>query len=481
MVLEEYAARTANPRRMHILPDQPRRAVGVIRVSKVGKRALKGEERFVSPREQQAKLSEWCQAQGIQLVTVREELDVSGKRPLEKRPGLLPAIEDVERGAADMVIVAYFDRLVRSLRVQADILDRVEKAGGQVVALDAGRISNATAAQWLNATVLGMMADYHVRVTREKTDVAKRDAVDRGVPPFPNIPPGYVRGTDGRLVVVEEHRDLIARVFKMRAGGASLTQCRLFLSANGIERSYRATQTMFANRLYLGEIHFSDMVNLQAHEPLVDRELFVKAGERVEKRGRPAKSDRLLARLGVLVCRSCGARLTAATVWNHTKGHSNRRRYAIYRCGMPGDCPSPVTISATLVEQAVEDAVRRQLEADRGTGTASLEQELRDAAALVELTQKRLKNAILLLSGDDLDNIEAAQEQLSQHRARAREATELYERLQASTDSLTVLSATHDWDKLTMNEKRALIRAVLPRVEIAPACEVGSRIHWPAS
>ena len=34
MVLEEYAARTANPRRMHILPDQPRRAVGVIRVSK---------------------------------------------------------------------------------------------------------------------------------------------------------------------------------------------------------------------------------------------------------------------------------------------------------------------------------------------------------------------------------------------------------------------------------------------------------------
>lgn len=480
MVLQEYAERAATPRRMHILPDQPRRAVGVIRVSKVGKRDQKGEERFVSPREQRAKLSEWCQTQGITLVSVREELDVSGKRPLDKRPGLLPAIEDIERGAADMVVVAYFDRLVRSLRVQADILDRVEKAGGHVVALDAGRISNATAAQWLNATVLGMMADYHVRVTREKTDTAKRDAVERGVPPFPNIPPGYVRGSDGRLVVVEEHRELIPQVFKLRAEGASLTECRLFLSAHGITRSYRATQTMFANRLYLGEIHYAGMLNPKAHEPLVDRALFVRAGERVEKRGRPARSDRLLARLGVLVCRSCGARLTAATVWNHTKkGRGARKRYAIYRCGMPGDCSSPVTISATLVEQAVEDEVRRRLVIR--TGTADRAQEVRDAAALVELTQKRLKNAIALLSGDDLDDLEAAQQQLAEHRTRAREATELYEQLRASMDAMEVLSATHDWDKLTMDEQRALIRRVLPSVAISPACEVGSRIHWPAS
>ena len=473
MVVAEYDARRAGPKRLRALPDAPRRAVGVIRVSKVGKR--KGE-RFVSPREQEQKLNQWCQSQGIQLATVRTEYDVSGKTPLAKRTGLLPSIEDVERGTADLVVVAYFDRLVRSLTIQADILDRVERAGGKVVALDVGEVSNETAASWLNATLHGMMAEYHVRITREKTGEAKRDAVERGVPPFPNIPPGYRRGEDGRLVVVSEEVGPVIEVFKMRAAGASLTACRDYLRAHGIERSYRATQTMFGNRLYLGEIHFGQLTNLSAHEAIIDRALFERAGERREPRGRPNKSDRLLARLNVLVCGSCGARLTTALVWNHTRTAASRRRYAIYRCGMPGDCPAPVTISATLVEEAVVHEVRQRLL--NKTGTAQLEQKIRTAAADAEQAQKRLKTMITLLTGDE--DVEEAQQQLNKLRTAARVATERYERLAGSSEPLTVLSATHDWDELEDPERRSLIRAVLPRVEIHPASAGPTeRIRWP--
>lgn len=477
MVVTEYGERRSGLKRgSRPLSDAPRRAVGIIRVSKVGKR--KGE-RFVSPRDQEQKLRQWCSSQGIQLTTVLTESDVSGKTPLARRPGLLPAIESVESGRDDIVVVAYFDRLVRSLTVQAEIIERVERAGGKVVALDVGEVSHETAASWLNATLHGMMADYHVRITREKTGEAKRDAVERGVPPFPNLPPGYRRGEDGRLVVVDNEVEPVVETFKLRAGGASLSQCRAYLAQHGIQRSYRATQTMFTNRLYLGEIHFGELENLHAHQLLdgLTRELFAQARDRRAARGRPNKSDRLLARLGVLVCGKCGARLTTAMVWNRTLRRAKgglRQRYAIYRCGMSGDCPSPVTISATLVEDVVVREVRQRL--INKTGSASLEQEIREAAAAAEQAQRRHKNAVALLTGDE--DLEETRLKLSELKGAAQAATERYERLIERTEPLAVLSATYDWDELELSERRALIRAVLPRVEIWPAA-MGERIRWP--
>jgi DNA invertase Pin-like site-specific DNA recombinase len=36
----------------------------------------------------------------------------------------------IEAGRADQLVVAYFDRLVRSLKVQLEVIERVERAGG---------------------------------------------------------------------------------------------------------------------------------------------------------------------------------------------------------------------------------------------------------------------------------------------------------------------------------------------------------------
>ena len=39
----------------------------------------------------------------------------------------------VEAGEADHIVVAYFDRLVRSLKVQLEVIERVEQAGGEIL------------------------------------------------------------------------------------------------------------------------------------------------------------------------------------------------------------------------------------------------------------------------------------------------------------------------------------------------------------
>jgi hypothetical protein len=102
------------------------RAIGVVRVSRVGDR---DGERFVSPAEQVERIRSACDRDGLELVETIEELDVSGGALLAKRPGLRRAVEPVEAHEAD-VVVAYFDRLVRSLPVQREVVERVEVAAG---------------------------------------------------------------------------------------------------------------------------------------------------------------------------------------------------------------------------------------------------------------------------------------------------------------------------------------------------------------
>ena len=80
---------------------------------------------------------------------------MSGGDDLEKRPGLSRAIAMVEAGDVDTIVVAYFDRLVRSLAIQAELVARVEAASGGILAVDVGAVTNGSAGQWLSSSVLG--------------------------------------------------------------------------------------------------------------------------------------------------------------------------------------------------------------------------------------------------------------------------------------------------------------------------------------
>ena len=102
-----------------------KRAVGIIRVSQT--RGREGES-FHSPETQRAAIEQACKSNGWRLLDVHEELDVSGTRPLAKRPGLSRAVAGIENGHADLIVVAYFDRLLRSMKVKVELVERLPAA-----------------------------------------------------------------------------------------------------------------------------------------------------------------------------------------------------------------------------------------------------------------------------------------------------------------------------------------------------------------
>jgi DNA invertase Pin-like site-specific DNA recombinase len=431
-----------------------RRAVGVVRVSRVGDR---DGDRFVSPKEQTERIRAIAERDGLKLLDTIEELDVSGGTPLAKRPGLRRAVELVEAGDADVVVVAYFDRLVRSLTVQAEVVERIEQAGGGILAVDVGEVRADTASRWLSSTMLGLVAEYHRRATSERTADAKRRAVMRGVPPFPNIPPGYRQRKDGTLEP-DKPADAVAEAFRLRAGGATVMEVREHLRENGVDRSFHGVQALLRSRIPLGELRFGDVVNTSSHEPIVDTETWRRVQRQVVSRGRRPKSERLLARLGVLRCGTCGGRLVIGT----TRQGSSQKAYTFYRCSPVGDCPRRVTISADVAETAVVEAVKQILAGVEGT--ASSDAGITAAREEAERAGAELDAAVRAFSG--LDDVDAARERLAALRD-ARDAA--HDRLDDLQEHVlpTVTLTADDWDILTLEEQRDLIRAVVDRAIVA--------------
>lgn len=435
-----------------------RRAIGIVRVS--DRKGREGDS-FVSPEDQRDRMRVACERDGLDLIATRDEIDVSGGDPLEKRHGLREAVEAVEAGEAEIVMVGYFDRLVRSLRVQDEVVTRVEAAGGRVVALDFGEVSGRTAAQWLSGTMIGAVSEYYRRSVKERSGEAQQRAINRGVPPWPNVPPGYRRRLDGVLEPDPGTRDAVVEAFRLRSEGRPVAEVRDHLASRGVPRSFHGVTSMLRSRVYRGELHFGEYVpNLGAHEPLVDAGLWDAVQGVSVPRGPKPKSDRLLARQGVLRCGTCGARMVVGT--------SNRSSYWIYRCPPTGDCGRRVTIAAELVEAIVVDETRRALEGQ--TGRASVERDARESEAQADRAQADLDAAIRAFAG--VEGEEAAVQRIAELREARDEARERAERLGRRREAV-VVDASADWERLSLEARRALIRAVVAEVRVLPGRGAG--------
>jgi site-specific DNA recombinase len=372
----------------------------------------------------------------------------------------LANVQDIEAGKASVLVFAFRDRLDREPAVRDEVINRVEAVGGMVWTADSGRETNEDAVSQFNGTINSAAGRMQRRQAGERSRAAVIEAVEAGRVPWPSVTPGYRRRDDGRFEPDPRTAPVVARAFRMRAEGATVAAVRASLRAGGIKLSYHGVCRLLASRVVLGEIHFGKLANLAAHDPIVDRDLWKRVQRVRVPRGRRAKSERILARLGVLRCESCGSRMVVGT--------ANRSQYWIYRCPPTGDCARRVTISAELVEGIVTAKVREAL-ADV-EGRASAEQGARDAAVAVERAQADLDAAIRAFAG--LEGESAAVERLA-------ELGEVRDSAQAHLDQLGGLRATvainaaDDWDRLTLGERRDLIRATVDRATVAPGRGAG--------
>lgn len=436
------------------------RAIGIVRVSERGSREEATEQKagnFHSPEKQRERIREVCRREGWRLLDLGpyEEINVSGALPLDRRPGLGPAVTAVQIGHAERIVGAYSDRLFRSVETRNAAIRLVEAAGGEIWVADMGRLTNGRALPKVQGNMTTMMDEYYRDLIAEKSRDAVEAAIAAGVAPWSQMPAGYVRDpVTRRLVVNADEAAAVEEAFRMRSGGATVDGVRAFLAGRGIERSMYAVQRLLASRTVRGEIHFGTYPpNLDAHPAIVDEPLW-RAVQKVRvPRGPRPKSDHLLARLGVLVCGACRSRM----VVGNSHGH------VVYRCPIhPRHCERPASIMAHLADDAVTAATRAAI-ADM-SGRASAESKARDAAAAADRAQTELDALI-----DLLDPLEpAARKRLAGATAKRDAARERADELRGSGAATLTINGDADWDRLTLGERRDLIKAVVRRATVSP-------------
>lgn len=120
---------------------------------------------------------------GWEHVTIIE--DVGSGRDL-RRSGVREALETLERGEASALVVAKLDRLSRSMLDFASIMQRAQKQGWALIALDCA-VDTTTPAGEAMANVMATFAQFERRLigqrTREALEAKRAEGVRLGRPP----------------------------------------------------------------------------------------------------------------------------------------------------------------------------------------------------------------------------------------------------------------------------------------------------------
>ena len=111
---------------------EAKRVISYARVS-TGAQAASG----LSIEAQHRAVSDAAASRGWQIVWCISDEAVSGAVPVPERPGLNAAIGQLERGEADLLVATRVDRLARNTLETLLLFDRADRAGWELLTLDA--------------------------------------------------------------------------------------------------------------------------------------------------------------------------------------------------------------------------------------------------------------------------------------------------------------------------------------------------------
>jgi len=456
---------------------------GYVRVSRVGGRS---GESYISSKVQRDKIIGWAKLHDLQLGEIVVEEDVSGAKPVDERE-LGTLLKRVESGESQGIIAYKLSRFGRGALETLQAVERIRTARGRLVTVEDG-VDSAKPGGRLLLTVLAGLAEEELEQRRAGWATARRQALERGVHVGPT-PIGYRRRGDGRLEEDELAAPFIAAAFRRRGQGESWGAIARYLEEQNVlplERKGRKSVAwsrtgvlaVIRSRVYRGELwDGEELVCKDAHKAIVSEgewrfaQLAGKGGTHVK--------DGSIAAQGILTsivyCAACGSRLSVT-------GSSGRQgeRIANYFCRIhhaaSGDCAAPAVASTRTLDPYVEGLLLEALADPKSKLLKAHEigARIQKAAERVSATEEELDTflAATLASvlGPERYRAEVARRQEDVRAAERDLGEALTANLVLSqAGSRTPEQLVKDWPELTMDEKRAVVRAYIERVTVNKA------------
>lgn len=202
----------ARPRKLKETAREISNVIGYVRVS-TDKQAESG----AGLGSQRGMIERECTNRRWNLVRIATDEGLSGKDI--NRPALTEALEDLRLGRADALVVAKLDRLSRSVKDFAHILDLSGKQGWKLIVLDVA-VDTSTPSGELMVGVMSQFAQFERKIISQRTKDALAVIKAQGK-------------TLGRRPEVSD--EATALIKKMRKGGATLAGISETLNEKGFQ------------------------------------------------------------------------------------------------------------------------------------------------------------------------------------------------------------------------------------------------------
>jgi site-specific DNA recombinase len=293
-----------------------------------------------------------------------------------ERPALKRLIADIQAGTIDCVVVYKVDRLSRSLRDFAKLMDVFDKQGISFVSVTQ-QFNTTTSLGRLTLNILLSFAQFEREIISERTRDKQVAARKRGKWTGGHLILGYdLDPGGGKLIINPQEAERVREMFRQYLEGASVLDIVRRCDRQGWRNKQWTTQdgklyggsplrrghiyNLLSNIVYSGRFRVGDETVGGEHEAIIDLETFERAQARLKQTAvTPSaprtKTDSLLR--GLLYCSCCGAGMFA------TYSASKERRYRYYVCygsqqKLDGSCTAR-SVSAPSVEDAVVESIRR--------------------------------------------------------------------------------------------------------------------------
>jgi DNA invertase Pin-like site-specific DNA recombinase len=331
---------------------RPKAMDGYIRVSRRMGREGPG---YISKDVQREAIQRWADYRHVRIAAWHEDEDESGGT--QHRPGLREAMRRVEDGDTEGIACWRLNRFARNVSEALADVKRVQAAGGKLAFVEEDIDPTGPFGEFI-LTVLLAVAALELNNIKASWATAKARANDRGVKNS-RAPFGYRRIRDGddkgKLEIIPAEAEVIREVYEI-CDREDVPAAVAFLRQHAPKRTWTAftVRRTLANRQYLGEVRYGDLVYQDEDLRIVSRVLFErvqrKLAERVKRRAKAA----VYPLSSLATCATCGGTLVA------DRGGNDHRR--MYRCGARTrkgpNCPDPVSLSADPLEQYVVQVLR---------------------------------------------------------------------------------------------------------------------------
>lgn len=272
-----------------------------------------------------------------------------------ERPALQRLLDRVAAREVERVVVHRLDRLVRSMRDWTEIVATFKRYGTALTIVAGDLHLGDLAMSDMVLNMLASFAEFERELIGERLRDARASLRSRGIRNAGRVPFGYSADELSRqLVVRPEQAQAVKRMFEMAAAGAAPSSIADWINSLGHDDrrvlddrqswSAKAVLRILSNPVYLGQMG----AVADAHDAIVDEEVFDKAREAVEARRtrapgrRPVDGDDPFLLRRLLRCVQCSRLMTTSSAHALPEAPANPKpRKVVGGGGRPSVLPVP--------------------------------------------------------------------------------------------------------------------------------------------